>query len=57
MVLEGEYDNVRQFIYELETTPAFVIIDNVTLTQADPNGPLALNVELSAYFRMGMNGD
>jgi hypothetical protein len=57
MVLEGEYDSVRQFIYELETTPAFVIIDNVTLAQGDPNRPLALTVELSAYFRTEMNGD
>jgi hypothetical protein len=57
MGLEGDYDNVRQFIYELETTPAFVIIDNVTLAQGDPDGPLALTVELSAYYRTGMNGD
>ena len=57
MVLEGEYDDVRQFIYELETTPAFVIIDNVTLAQGDPDSPLALSVELSAYFRMALNGD
>ena len=57
MVLEGDYDSVRQFIYELETTPAFVIIDDVTLAQNDPAKPLALSLELSAYFRMGLNGD
>ena len=57
MVLEGEYDNVRRFIYELETTPAFVIIDDVTLAQNDPDKPLALSLELSAYFRTGLNGD
>ena len=57
MVLEGDYDSVRQFIYELETTPAFVIIDDVTLAQSDPDGPLALSLELSAYFRTGLNGD
>ncbi len=33
MVLEGDYDSVRRFIYELETTPGFVIIDDVTLAQ------------------------
>jgi hypothetical protein len=47
MVLEGDYDSVRRFIYELETAPAFVIIDDVTLAQADPNGPLAVSLELS----------
>jgi hypothetical protein len=57
MVLEGDYRSVRQFIYELETTPAFVIIDNVTLAGGDPSGPLVLTVELSAYFRTGLNGD
>jgi Tfp pilus assembly protein PilO len=56
MVLEGDYDNVRRFIYELETTPGFVIIDDVTLAQNDPNKPLALSLELSAYFRMPVNG-
>ena len=56
MVLEGDYDSVRQFIYELETTPAFVIIDDVTLAQNDPDKPLALSLELSAYFRTGLNG-
>jgi hypothetical protein len=57
MVLEGDYDSVRQFIYELETTPAFVIIDDVTLAQRDPDQPLALSLELSAYFRTTLNGD
>jgi len=57
MVLEGDYDDVRRFIYELETTPSFVIIDHVTLAQGGPDGPLALSLELSAYFRTGLNGD
>ena len=57
MTLEGDYDSVRQFIYELEMAPAFVIIDDVTLAQSDPNRPLALSLELSAYFRTGLNGD
>ena len=57
MVLEGDYDSVRRFIYELETTPGFVIIDDVTLAQNDPDKPLALSLELSAYFRTGLNGN
>ena len=57
MVLEGDYDSVRQFIYDLETTPAFVIIDDVILAQKDPDKPLAVSLELSAYFRTGLNGN
>jgi hypothetical protein len=57
MVLEGDYADVRQFIYELETTSAFVIIDHVTLAQSDPDQPLALSLELSVYFRTALNAD
>lgn len=57
MVLEGEYENVRRFIYELETAPPFVIIDDVTLAQAEAGKPLALTLELSTYYRLGANGN
>lgn len=53
---QGEYENLRQFIYELEGAPEFVIIDDVTLTQADAAKPLQLTLELSTYFRLGSNG-
>jgi hypothetical protein len=56
MVLQGEYGNIRQFIYQLETAPEFVIIDDVTLAQPDPARPLMLTIELSTYFRRGANG-
>ena len=57
MTLEGDYDSIRRFIYELESTSAFVIIDDVTLAQNNPDRPLALSLELSAYFRTGLNGN
>jgi hypothetical protein len=57
MVLEGEYENVRRFIYELETSESFVIIDDVSLTQSDTTRPLVLTLELSTYFRTGADGD
>jgi hypothetical protein len=57
MVLEGEYDRVRRFIYELETSPEFVIIDDVTLTQDDPGKPLVLTLDLSTYYRLESNGN
>jgi len=36
---------------------ARVIIDDVTLAQKAPDKPLALSLELSAYFRTGLNGN
>ena len=57
MVLQGEYEALRQFIYELETAPEFIIIDDVTLSQGEANKPLTLTLELSTYFRLGSNGD
>jgi len=56
MVLEGSYEGLRQFIYELETTAEFIIIDDVTLTQAEADRPLTLTLELSTYYRKGANG-
>ena len=56
MVLEGEYENIRRFIYELENASAFVIIDDVSLSQGDMTKPLVLTLELSTYFRAEANG-
>jgi hypothetical protein len=57
MVLQGDWQNVRRFIYELETSPMFVIIDDVTLTQTDPARPPTLTLEMSTYYRLGPNGN
>jgi Tfp pilus assembly protein PilO len=56
MTLEGEYESLRQFIYELESAPEFIIIDDVTLTQGEVGKPLAFKLELSTYYRLGANG-
>ena len=53
IVLQGQYTNIQQFIYELESAPEFVIIDGVTLAQAEANKPLVLTLELSTYYRNG----
>jgi Tfp pilus assembly protein PilO len=50
-VLQGDYENLRRFIFELETSPEFVIIDGVTLAQAEPGKPTTLDLELSTYYR------
>jgi Tfp pilus assembly protein PilO len=57
MVLEGDYANIRRFIYELETSPAFVIIDDVTLAQDEMDKPLILTLELSTYFKASAHGN
>ena len=56
IVFQGEYENIRQLIYELESAPEFVIIDSITLAQGEANKPLTLTMELSTYYRLGANG-
>ena len=52
LTLSGSYDNIRSFIYALETSPEFVVIDNIVLAEgSDTDAPLALGVELSTYYR------
>jgi len=57
MALEGDYQSVRQFLYELETTPEFIIVDDVTLTQADSGKPLQLTLDASTYYRQTRSGN
>lgn len=54
MALEGNYDDVRRFIYQLESGSAFIVIDSVTLTQGgEPGSPLQLTLALSTYYQHG----
>lgn len=52
MILEGDYENVRQFIYALESAPEFVIIDDVVLVEGTGDDPLRLTIDLSTYYRV-----
>jgi hypothetical protein len=56
MKLEGSYENVRQFLYELETTQEFIIVDDVSLAQGETDKPVTLMLEVSTYYRQGRNG-
>jgi Type II secretion system (T2SS), protein M subtype b len=56
VVLQCDYENFRQFVYELETAPEFVIIDDISIAQTEANRPLSLTLELSTYYRLGANG-
>ena len=54
--LEGNYDDVRQFIYEIESGSDFLVIDSVQLSQDAVSGaPLALTLALSTYYRSEAN--
>jgi hypothetical protein len=55
MILEGDYDSLRQFIFALESAPEFVIIDDVTLVEGEGDEPLRLTLDLSTYYRLGPN--
>jgi Tfp pilus assembly protein PilO len=56
IVLQGEYDAMRRFIYEVETAPEFVIIDDLALAQNDSAKPLTLTLGLATYYRLDGNG-
>ena len=51
MVLQGDYENLRQFIYALEVAPEFVVIDDVVLDESQGDEALRLTIDLSTYYR------
>ena len=51
MDVEGSYGDIRDFIYEIESSPEFVVIDDVTLADNAANEALRLTLQLSTYFR------
>ena len=56
MVLQGDYGNLRDFIYRVESAPEFVIIDDVALAETKPNEELTLTIRMSTYYRLGRSG-
>jgi Tfp pilus assembly protein PilO len=55
--LIGEYADLRKFIYDLETTPEFLILENIALSSqgGDADGELRMDVRISTYYRAGSN--
>lgn len=52
--LSGDWEDIRMLIHDIETGPDFVVIDNVVLQEGiETNAPLALNLDLSTYYRVG----
>jgi Tfp pilus assembly protein PilO len=57
MSLRGDYDDIRHFIYDLESGTDFIVIDSVTLRQGvEAGSPLTLELNLSTYYRRGPDG-
>lgn len=51
--LTGDYRNVRRFIYSLETSPEFIVLENIALTSPGEQQTRGLQVRLdiATYFR------
>jgi hypothetical protein len=58
-VLTGDYRNIRRFIYQLETRPEFIVIENVDLSQNENQASRGITVtlQIATYFRTGGDGD
>ncbi len=57
MELAGDYEDIRDFLFALESAPEFVILDEVSLTETDSENALTLVVSLSTYFRIDGRAD
>ena len=52
MQLAGGYEDIRDFIYQLETSPDFVVIDQIRLSEASRGSEgLQLALDVSTYYR------
>lgn len=50
MVLSGAYADIRTFIYEIETAPEFLVIDNIQLSEGGDADVLVVSLQLSTYY-------
>jgi hypothetical protein len=54
--LEGDWEDIRQLIYQIETGPDFLVIDHVSLAEgASATAPLSLSLTISTYYRVAGN--
>jgi Tfp pilus assembly protein PilO len=57
MVLEGDYEGVRQFLRDVEASDGFIVIDNIGLAEgSERRANLVLTVKLSTYYRAATRG-
>ncbi len=51
MPISGNYRDVRKFIYDIETSPLFLNIDNLSLSSGKDEGEINLTIALTTYMR------
>jgi Tfp pilus assembly protein PilO len=52
MTLQGDYDDIRRFVHQVESGTDFIVIDSISLRQgAEADAPLTLVLLLSTYYR------
>jgi hypothetical protein len=51
MILTGDYRDLRQFLYALDTAPEFVVIRSVALSQEERTNVLRIEVALATWYR------
>jgi Tfp pilus assembly protein PilO len=57
MTLQGNYEDIRRFIHQVESGGDFIVIDSISLQQgAEAGAPLTLALSLSTYYRVGADG-
>ena len=50
--LAGRYRDIRNFIHQLEVSPQFIVIDDVSLSEEyDEGGLLEMTLQLSTYYQ------
>jgi hypothetical protein len=53
ITLTGDYNNIRQFLYNLETAKEFVVVEKVELSQANTvraNNALEVSLNVATYY-------
>jgi len=57
LTLTGQYRDIRQFIYDLETSPEFLVLEHVGLSSqgTEGGGALRMDVRVATYYRAGGN--
>jgi len=57
MTLQGNYNDIKRFIYEVESGTDFIVIDSIAIQQgSEVNAPLTLALNLSTYYRAEPHG-
>ncbi|HKY21513.1 MAG TPA: GspMb/PilO family protein [Vicinamibacterales bacterium] len=57
MSLQGDYEDIRRFIYQVESGIDFIVIDSIALRGgADAGSPLTLDLILFTYYRARAGG-